>query len=140
MRDIELKTGSSAENYYFPLKEGGLGLKDLRLQGRASRPATLNSLLNTPSFKAFLLLNYFCDFQLSSLRQELRDNLTPSATRPILLYSRLLETLQSLTIPQGFSDTTSAFYSLILRAASTVPILPRHWSSFASRRFSLSTH
>ena len=45
-----------------------------------------------------------------------------------------------MTIPQGFSFTTSAFYSLFLRAASTVPILLRQWSSFTSRRFSLSTH
>lgn len=29
---------------------------------------------------------------------------------------------------------------LFLRAASTMPILPRQWSSFTSRRFSLSTH
>ena len=87
-----------------PLKEGGLGLKDFRLQLRASRLAALVSLLNTRSCKAFFLLKYFCGFQLSSLRpewQDLGENLIPSTTCPIRFFSRLLETLRSLTIPQG---------------------------------------
>jgi len=54
-----------------PLKEGGLGLKDFRLQGRASRLAALHSLLNTR--KAFFLLKYICSFQLSILRPEWQD-------------------------------------------------------------------
>ena len=47
--------------------EGGLGLKDFRLQERASGLAALNSLLNTRSCKAFFLLKYFYGFELSSL-------------------------------------------------------------------------
>ena len=126
-----------------PLKDGGLGLKEFRLQGRASRLAALYNILNSRGCKAFFLLKYFCGVQLSRIRtewQDLRDNLTPSATRPTRFYSRLLEALRSLTIPQGFSFSSRAFYSLFLRAVSTVPILPRQWSFFLPKRFSLSAH
>ena len=123
------------------LKDGGLGLKDFRLQGRASRLAALYTILNSRNCKAFFLLKYFCGVQLSRLRpewQDLRDNLTASTSRPTRFYSRLLESLRSLNIPQDFSFASKAFYSLFLRIASTVPILPRQWSFFVSRRFSLS--
>ena len=96
-------------------------------------------------FMRFFLLKYFCGFQLSSLRPEWQDlgggggfNTERNASYSLLFAP--VGDLRPLSIPKGFSFTTSAFYSLFLRAASSVPILPRQWSSFTSRRLSLSTH
>ena len=123
--------------------DGGLGLKDFRLLGQASRPAALVSIIEDRCCKAFFLLKYFCGSQLATLRPEwrvLRENLTPSAPQPTQLYSRLLELFRSFSSLNSFTFSTRAFYSLLVRKFSTVPILPRQWASFVLRQFSLVTH
>lgn len=65
--------------------EGGLGLRDFRTQGQASRLALLVRVISERQWKAFYLVKYFCRAQLASIRHnwaDLQDNCTPSAVSP----------------------------------------------------------
>ena len=118
-------------------------LKGFRLQGRASRLAALNSLLNTRSCKAFFLLKYFCGIQLSSLRPEWQDLGGKFNTECNASYSLLFAPVGDFAAcdySARFFLHDQCFLFFIFEAASTVPILLQRWSSFTSRRFSLSTH
>ena len=70
----------------------------------------------------------------------LRDSLTPSAARPTVFYSRLLQELRSFNFPPSFSFTSKALYSLFLQRSISVPILPYDWTSYVPTRFSFFTH
>ena len=58
----------------------------------------------------------------------------------MFLWSPACSVLLGFSFPNSFTFSTCAFYSLLLRKFSTVPILPRQWASFVLRRFSLVTH
>ena len=75
------------------LDDGGFGLRDFACQTRSFRVTALVNILQDSSAKAFFHLKYFCGSQLASIRPDwafLRDNLTPSAARRTVFYSRLL--------------------------------------------------
>ena len=125
------------------LQDGGLGLTDFACQSRSFRLAAFVNVLQDSSAKAFFLVKYFCGFQLASIRPDwafLRDNLTPSAVRPTVFYSRLLQELRSFNFPRSFSFTSKALYSLFLQQPMSVPILPYDWTSYVPTRFSFFTH
>ena len=125
------------------ITDGGLGLRDFRTQGQASRLALLINTVNNTTSKTFLLVKYFCGAHLASCRQGwafLRDNATPSALSSTTFYSPLLTTIRDLEVPETFSNTAKDFYALLLRKIYTSPILHRFWAPFVSRTFSLTVH
>ena len=125
------------------LADGGLGLRDFACQSRSFRLAALVNVLQDSSAKAFFLFKDFCGSQLASIRPDwafLRDNLTPSAARPTVFYSRLLQELRSLNFPRSFSFTSKALFSPFLQRYISVPILPNDWTSYVPTRFSFFTH
>ena len=122
---------------------GGLGLRDFRSQGQALRLATLVRTIFNRQSKCFFLLKYFCGAQLASIWRDwahLRDNATPSALSPSILYSSLLTLLRDLNFPASFSFSSKEFYSLLLAKVVSVPIFPLQWTPFVPRLFSLSSH
>ena len=123
--------------------EGGLGLRDFRTQGQASRLALLVRVISERQWKGFYLVKYFCGAQLASIRHswaDLRDNCTPSAVSPSSFYSSLLTVLRDLNFPSNFSFTSKNLYSSLLAKIATVPILPYLWTPFVPRTFSLASH
>ena len=126
-----------------PVPKGGLGLKDFACQGKAARLAAFVRSLADTSSKCFFTARYFCGTCVAPLRPEwaaLRDNLTPSAARPTRFYASIIASLRSLSLPQGFSFETKAFYSLLVEAVHTPAILPGVWTPFLAPRFSLARH
>ena len=126
-----------------PITEGGLGLRDFRTQGQASRLALLINTVSNTASKGFFLVKYFCGSQLASCRRSwssLRDNATPSALSPTIFYLPLLTTIRDLEVPETFSNTAKDFYALVLRKICTSPILHRFWAPFVPRSFSLTVH
>ena len=123
--------------------EGGLGLREFRSQGQASRLSILCRNVANVNLKCFYLIKYFCGAQLAPLRRSwasLRDNASPSALSPPAFYVPLLQGLRDLHFPSNFSFSTKEFYSLLLAKASTAPILPYLWNPFVPRAFSLARH
>ena len=110
---------------------------------RSFRLAVLVNVLQDSSAKAFFLVKNFCGSQLASISPDCafsRDNHTPSAARPTVFYSRLLQELPSYNFPRSFSFTSKALYSLILQQSISVPILPYDWTSYVPTRFPFLTH
>jgi len=121
--------------------EGGLGLREFRSQGQASRLSILCRNVANSNFKCFYLIKYFCGAQLALIRRSwasLRDNASPSALSPSAFYVPLLQGLRDLHLPPNFSFSAKEFYSLLLVKISSAPILPHLWSPFISRPFSLA--
>ena len=99
------------------LEDGGLGLRDFACLSRSFRLAALVNFFQDSSAKAFFLVEYFCGSRLASIRPDwafLRDNLTPSAARPTVFYTRLLQELRSFNFPRSFSFTQSFCSGLFL--------------------------
>ena len=122
---------------------GGLGLKDFSCQGRALRLAALVTSVSDSSSKGFYLAKYFCGSVLAPLRPEwagLCDNLTPSAARPTAFYASVPSSFRATNLPPGFTNTSRAFYKVLLANLCTIPIFPALWSGFVPSRFSLSRH
>ena len=125
------------------LEDSGLGLRDFARQSRYFQLAAMVNVLKGSSAKAFFLVKYFCGSQLASIRPVwafLSDNLTPSAARPTVFYSRLLQELRSFNFPRSFSFTSKALYSLFLQRSISLPILPYDWTSYVPTRFCFLTH
>lgn len=123
--------------------EGGLGLREFRSQGQASRLSILCRNIANLNSKCFYLIKYFCGAQLASIRRSwapLRDNASPSALSPSAFYVPLLQGLRDLHLSSDFSFSAKDFYSLLLVKISTAPILPYLWNPFVSRPFSLARH
>ena len=126
-----------------PETDGGLGLREFRVHGQASRLAILVRSISNMQSKGFFLLKYFCGAQLASIQSRwafLRDNATPSALSPSKFYSPLVQSLRELRFPANFSYTSKEFYTILLAKIISVPILPSPWTPFVPRFFSLSTH
>ena len=112
--------------------DGGIGLREFRVHGQASRLAILVRSFSNMQSKGFILLKYFCGAQLASIQSRwafLRDT-----------YSPLLQSLRELRFPANFSYTSKEFYTILLAKIISVPILPSPWTPFVPRLFSLSTH
>ena len=91
-----------------PETNGGLGLREFRVHGQASRLAILIRSISNIQSKSFFLIKYFCGAQLASIGNHwafLRDNTTPSALSPSTFYSPLLRSLRDLQFPVNFSYT-----------------------------------
>ena len=126
-----------------PETDGGLGLREFRVHGQASRLAILVRSISNMQSKGFFLLKYFCGAQLASIQSRwafLRDNATPSALSPSKFYSPFLQSLREVRFPANFSYTSKEFYTTLLAKIISVPILPSPWTPFVPRLFSLSTH
>ena len=126
-----------------PETNGGLGLREFRVHGEASRLAILIRSISNIQSKSFFLIKYFCGAQLASIGNHwafLRDNATPSALSPSTFYSPLLRSLRDLQCPVNFSYTSKEFYTVLLTKVSSAPILPSLWSPFVPRFFSLKAH
>ena len=126
-----------------PETDGGLGLRDFYVHGQASRLSILIRTLSNAQLKSFFLLKYFCGAQLASIQNRwtfLRDNTTPSALSPSPFYSPLIQSLRDLRFPADFSFSAKDFYKVLLAKVSSAPILPRFWSPFVPRSFSLVRH
>ena len=126
-----------------PETNGGLGLREVRVHGEASRLAILIRSISNIQSKSFFLIKYFCGAQLASIGNHwafLRDNATPSALSPSSFYSPLLRSLRDLQFPVNFSYTSKEFYTVLLTKVSSAPILPSLWSPFVPRFFSLKAH
>ena len=126
-----------------PETNGGLGLREFRVHGQASRLAILIQSISNIQSKSFFLIKYFCGAQLASIGNHwafLRDNATPSALSPSTFYSPLLRSLRDLQFPVNFSYTSKEFYTVLLTKVSSAPILPFLWSPFVPRFFSLRAH
>ena len=125
------------------ISEGGLGLREFRSHGQASRLSILcRNIVNVES-KCFYLIKYFCGAQLASLQRSwasLRDNSSPSALSPSLFYVPLLQTLRDLHLPPNFSFSAKEFFSLLFVKVSSAPILPYLWNPFVPRSFALTRH
>ena len=123
-----------------PETNGGLGLREFRIHGQASRLAILIRSISNIQSKSFFLIKYFCGAQLASIGNHwafLRGNATPSALSPSTFYSPLLRSLQ---FPVNFSYTSKEFYTVLLTKVTSAPILPSLWSPFVPRFFSLRAH
>ena len=126
-----------------PETNGGLGLREFRIHGQASRLAILIRSISNIQSKSFFLIKYFCGAQLASIGNHwafLRDNATPSALSPSTFYSPLLRSLWDLQFPVNFSYTSNEFYTVLLTKVTSAPILPSLWSPFVPRFFSLRAH
>ena len=126
-----------------PVKDGGLGLIDFTIKGKALRLASMISALGDPDVKCYFLARYFCGARLAHRRNDwahLRDNHSPSAALPTSFYSRCLSTLDTLNSPANFVYSSKAVYSALLELKSTSPILPYYWSPFVGANFRLSQH
>ena len=89
-----------------PETNGGLGLREFRIHGQASRLAILIRSISNIQSKIFFLIKYFCGAQLASIGNHwafLRDNATPGALSPSTFYSPLLRSLRDLQFPINFS-------------------------------------
>ena len=123
--------------------EGGLGLREFRSQGKASRLSILCRNVASVNLKCFYLIKYFCGAQLALLWRSwasLRDNASPSALSPSAFYVPLLQGLWDLHFPSNFSFSTKELYNLLLAKVSTAPILPYLWNPLIPRAFSLARH
>ena len=122
--------------------EGGLGLREFRSHGQASRLSILCRTVTVNS-KCFYLPKYFCGAQLASIQHgwaSLRDNASPSALLPSTFYAPLLQALRDLHLPSNFSFSFKEFYSLLFAKVSSVPFLRYLWNAFISWPFSLARH
>ena len=123
--------------------KGGLGLIDFWSKGQALPLSSFVKSLSDPSFKCFYLVRYFCGLRWSTLCPEwssLRDISTTNAASPSKFYSRMIDLLKSCTFPESFACDSKSIYKEIIKRHCSLPVLPRFWSPFLSRSFSLSRH
>ena len=106
-----------------PETNGGLGLREFRVHGQASRLAILiRSISNIQSLSIFAAPD---SLRLGTINWAfLRDNATPSALSTSTFYSPLLRSLRDLQFPVNFSYTSKEFYTVLLTKVTSAPILP----------------
>ena len=118
----------------------GINLINFKLKAQALCLAGMVSIINSPCDSSFFLCKYFAGRLMCSLRPtwaHLRDNSSPSAALPCLIYRSCLDTLSAV----GNCDLTAkALYCKLLSISSSPPILHRQWAQVIGPCFSLNGH
>ena len=122
---------------YFKVKEGGLGLVNLRLKAQSLRLAGMVATLADKNDSSLFLCRFFVGRRVSTLRPEwkpLRSNLFPNASSPTSFYESCLEVL--MAIGDAKLDSKSIYQNLLIANCSS-PSLSRHWSRLCGSGFSV---
>ena len=96
-----------------PETNGGLGSREFRVHGQASRLVILIRSIGNIQSKSFFLIKYFCGAQLASIGNHwafLRDNATPSALSPSCHFTLLYyEAFGTFNFPLIFPIPPTSF-------------------------------
>ena len=124
---------------------GGLNVANLEYKCIALCLSTVFATINLPEDSCFFLCKYFLGATLALLRPEwrfLRDNLSPSASRPSPFYRKCVSCMSSLdNLVMGNSPlSTKHIYHHLLKKSSSPPVLPFAWSAILGPGFVMSDH
>ena len=127
---------------HLKVKDGGIGLLNLRLKCSALRVAGIISTLVNLTDSSFYLCWFYVGRRLSTLRSEWRplaSNLVPNAVSPTKFYSECVSVLSSLCLGDEKLNSKN-LYKLLLSKESSPPLLSGHWTPVLGLGFSLSSH
>ena len=132
------------KSLHVPVLHGGLNITDFKINGEALRLASISSTVRDTESNSFYLTRYFIGSRLGRFGAQwsfLRDNSSPSASRPTTFYTKCVEILEKLSqVPSTFAFNSKSIYIELRKERSSPPLLPRFWAHFIGPNFDIATH